>query len=600
MKKFIRNFSIIAHIDHGKSTLADRILDITGAVSARDKVEQFLDNMQVERERGITVKSRSVVLKYRANDGNTYKLNLIDTPGHVDFHYEVSRSLAACEGVILVLDAAQGVQAQTVANAYLAINGNLEILPVLNKIDLPQAEPDRVKKELEEIIGIDSSNAIMVSAKTGQGVAELMEAIVATIPAPKGDEKAPLRALLFDSWFDPYMGVMMQLRVMDGTIRRGAKIRFLSNQAVHEVTEMGVFSPYPEKVDSLTVGEVGYIAAQIKNIKDAKIGDTVTEAENGTQVALPGFELVKPMVFSGLFPTDPNDYNNLRDALGKLQLNDSALSFEPETSTALGFGFRCGYLGLLHMEIVQERLEQEYGMQLITTAPSVAYRIQLNNGEVETVDNPAKFPALGDIDKIFEPMILGSIHVSQEYLGGVLKLCEERRGVQKKLEFYSGNRVQVGYLLPLNEVVLDFYDRLKSVSRGYASFDYELSGYQESDLVKLDLRLNGELVDALSIIVHREHSYTRGQKLCSKMKDLLDRQMFEIAVQASIGNKVIARTTVKALRKNVTAKCYGGDITRKRKLLEKQKAGKKRMKQVGSVEVSQEAFLAILKVDDES
>ncbi len=595
----IRNFSIIAHIDHGKSTLADRILDLTGAVSEREKMDQILDNMPVERERGITVKSHSVVLHYRASDGVEYKLNLIDTPGHVDFHYEVSRSLAACEGALLVVDAAQGVQAQTVANVYAAINNDLEIIPVLNKIDLAQADPDRVKQEIEEIIGLDASRAIAVSAKTGDGVPELMEEIVRSIPPPKGDPAAPLRALLYDSWFDAYLGVIVQLRVFDGRIRPGDTIRFMATGSTYQVTEIGVFSPAPKKIRELSAGEVGYLAAQIKNIADAKIGDTVTEAARPATVPLPGFEEVKPMVFSGLFPADPNDYNPLRDALGKLRLNDSAFTFEPESSVALGFGFRCGYLGLLHMEIVQERLEHEYELNLITTIPSVAYRVVLKSGAEVMVDNPAKFPALGDIEKILEPVMLGTIHVIQEYVGAVLKLCEEKRGVQQTFVFYTGNRVRLGYLLPLNEIVMDFYDRLKSVSRGYASFDYEFSGYQESDLVKLDLRINNEVVDALSVIVHRDHAYSRGQKLATKMKDLIDRQMFDVAIQASIGSRVIARSTVKALRKNVTAKCYGGDITRKRKLLEKQKAGKKRMKQVGTVEISQEAFLAALKIDDD-
>jgi GTP-binding protein LepA len=597
VKELIRNFSIIAHIDHGKSTLADRILDVTGAVSERDKVDQILDNMQVERERGITVKSRSVSLRYKAKDNKTYQLNLIDTPGHVDFHYEVSRSLAACEGAILVVDAAQGVEAQTVANAYTAINNNLEIVPVLNKIDLPQADPELVKQEIEEIIGLDTSEAVLVSAKTGEGTVDVLEAIIKHIPHPKGDAHSPLRALVFDSWFDSYLGVIVQVRVVDGEITRGMPIRFMATNASYEVAEIGVFTPSPQKRDKLSVGEVGYVAAQIKVIADAKIGDTITNEKNSARVALPGFEEIKPVVFSGLFPTDSNEYTALREALAKLKLNDASFSFEPENSAALGFGFRCGYLGLLHMEIIQERLEQEYGLDLITTVPSVAYKVRLTSGEEVIVDNPARFPNVGEIEKIFEPIVLGTIHVVQNYLGGVLTLCEERRGVQKSLEFFSGNRVQVAYYLPLNEIVLDFYDKLKSVSRGFASFDYEIADYKESNLVKLDLKINGEIVDALSVIVHRDHAYSRGQKLTAKMKELIDRQMFEIAIQAAIGNRVIARTTVKALRKNVTAKCYGGDITRKRKLLEKQKAGKKRMKQVGSVEISQDAFLAALKID---
>ncbi len=599
MKETIRNFSIIAHIDHGKSTLADRILEATGAITERERVDQILDDMPIERERGITVKSRSVSLRYSSTNGTEYQLNLIDTPGHVDFHYEVSRSLAACEGALLVVDAGQGVQAQTVANVYAATKNNLEIIPVLNKIDLPQADPERVKHEIEEIIGLDASEAIPVSAKTGKGITELLEAIVKKIPPPSGDASAPLRALVFDSWFDSYLGVIIQVRVVDGSIKIGSKIRFMANRSTYQVTEIGVFTPFPKKKTELNVGEVGYLSAQIKNLRDAKIGDTITDESRQATEPLPGFEEVKPMVFSGLFPTDANDYEALRDALGKLQLNDSSFTFEPESSAALGFGFRCGYLGLLHMEIIQERLEQEYGINLITTAPSVAFKIITQGGKELIVDNPAKFPGGGDIEKIFEPVVRGTIHVTQEYLGGVLSLCEEKRGTQEALEFFSGNRVRIVYLLPLNEIVLDFYDRLKSVSRGYASFDYELAGYNESDLVKLDLKINNEPVDALSMIVHRENAYHRGNRLTEKMKELLDRQMFEIAIQAAIGNRVIARSTVKALRKNVTAKCYGGDITRKRKLLEKQKEGKKRMKQVGQVSISQEAFLAALKLDKE-
>jgi GTP-binding protein LepA len=597
VKERIRNFSIIAHIDHGKSTLADRILDLTGAVSEREKVDQMLDNMEIERERGITVKSRSVCLHYKAKDGQLYKLNLIDTPGHVDFHYEVSRSLAACEGALLVVDAGQGVQAQTVAHVYTAVEGNLEILVVLNKVDLPTANVEAVKKEIEEIIGIDAGGALPISAKTGEGVAVLLEAIVAHIPPPKGDETLPLKALLFDSWFDVYQGVVVQVRVIDGVIRPRMKIKFMQTGAIYEVGELGVYNPFPKKVSELRAGEVGFVVAGIKNIADAKVGDTITEAARPAESALPGFEVVKPFVFSGLYPSDAADYGMLRDALEKLQLNDSAFTFEPETSAALGFGFRCGYLGLLHMEIVQERLEREFGLDLVTTAPTVVYKVMLNSKKEIEVDNPAKFPPLGDIDSISEPMILGTIHTRQEFLGAVLKLCEEKRGVQKTLDFHSSNRVVVQYELPLNEVVIDFYDRLKSVTKGYASFDYDFVGYQVSDLVKLDIRINGDVVDALSAIVHREFSYTYGNKLTEKMKDLIDRHMFEIAIQASIGNKVIARSTVKALRKNVTAKCYGGDITRKRKLLEKQKEGKKRMKQVGSVRIPQEAFLAALKLD---
>ena len=597
MLKNIRNFSIIAHIDHGKSTLADRILDLCGAVTDRERVDQILDDMEIERERGITVKSRSVRLSYKAQDGETYMFNLIDTPGHVDFHYEVSRSLAACEGALLVVDATQGVQAQTVAHVYTAVYDDVEVLPVLNKIDLPTADAAQAKREIEEIIGLDASDAINVSAKTGVGVAELLEAIVKRIPPPEGEPEAPLKALLFDSWFDPYLGVMLQVRVYDGVLRPGMKIRLMQSGAVYEVTELGISTPFPRKIGELRAGEVGYLAAAIKNIQDPKIGDTITEHLRPTVEALPGFKEVKPMVFSGLFPTEPNDFNVVREALEKLRLNDSAFSFEPESSTALGFGFRCGYLGMLHMEIVQERLDREFGLSLVTTAPTVVYKVRLKSGEEIFVDNPAKFPGAGDIDAVFEPTVDGMIHTTQEFLGAILKLCEERRGRQTSLDFFSGNRVQVRYSLPLNEIVVDFYDRLKSVSKGYASFDYELSGYLASDLIKLDILINGDIVDALSVIVHRESAYYIGQKLCSKMRDLIDRHQFEIAIQAAIGNKVIARSTVKAFRKNVTAKCYGGDITRKRKLLEKQKEGKRRMKQVGSVHIPQEAFMAALKLD---
>lgn len=593
----IRNFSIIAHIDHGKSTLADRILELTGAVSQRDRVDQILDDMDIERERGITVKSRSVRLFYKAKDGKEFMFNLIDTPGHVDFHYEVSRSLAACEGALLVVDASQGVQAQTVAHVYTAVEGNLEIIPVLNKIDLPTADAEHARREIEEIIGLDASDAIKVSGKTGDGVAELLERIVERIPAPKGSESGTLRALVFDSWFDQYLGVVLQIRIVDGKIRPGMKISFMQTGIVREITELGVFTPFPRKVKELLTGEVGYIAAGIKDISDVKIGDTLTDAVHPATDPLPGFKVVKPMVFSGLYPSDANDFPDLREALEKLQLNDSAFTFETESSAALGYGFRCGYLGLLHMEIVQERLEREFNLNLVTTAPTVVYRIKLTNGDEILVDNPAKFPELQHIDSIWEPMVQGTIHTTQEFLGAVLALCEEKRGRQKSLDFFSGSRVQVVYTLPLNEIVIDFYDKLKSASKGYASFDYELSDYEVSDLVKLDIKINGEIVDALSAIVHREKSFTYGQKLCEKMKDLIDRHMFEIAIQAAIGSKVIARSTVKALRKNVTAKCYGGDITRKRKLLEKQKEGKKRMKQVGRVEIPQEAFLAALKLE---
>lgn len=599
MQKFIRNFSIIAHIDHGKSTLADRILDVTGAVSERDKKEQLLDDMEIERERGITVKSRSVSLKYKARNGETYTLNLIDTPGHVDFNYEVSRSLAACEGALLVVDAAQGVEAQTVAHVYTAVEGDLEILPVLNKIDLPTAIPDIVKQEIEEIIGLDTSESLGVSAKTGEGVADLLEQVIEKIPAPTGDKDSPLKALLFDSWFDTYQGVVVQIRVVDGSVKVGQKVKFLQTGAVYDVTELGVFSPLKEKRKVLETGQVGYLVANIKNIEDALVGDTVTSEQDPCKEALDGFEIVKQFVFSGLYPAESADYEDLKEALAKLQLNDSSFSFEPEVSTALGFGFRCGYLGLLHMEIIQERLEREFGLNLVTTAPTVVYRLYLKNSdEPLEIDNPAKYPDPGQIQKICEPMVVGTIHTTQDYLGGILKLCEEKRGIQQSMDFHVGSRVRVTYLLPLNEIVTDFYDKLKSITKGYASFDYEFSDYQESDLVKLDIKINGENVDALSAIVHKSKSYYYGNKLTSKMKELIDRHMFEIPIQAVIGSRVIARSTVKAMRKNVTAKCYGGDITRKRKLLEKQKAGKKRMKQVGQVHISQDAFLAVLKLDD--
>jgi GTP-binding protein LepA len=593
----IRNFSIIAHIDHGKSTLADRILDVTGAVTAREKVDQMLDNMDVERERGITVKSRSVRLKYKSASGEIYILNLIDTPGHVDFHYEVSRSLAACEGALLVVDASQGVEAQTVAHVYTAIAGNLEIVPVLNKVDLPTSEPELVRQEIEEIIGLPADEAILVSGKTGAGVPELLESLIAKIPPPSGNPDAPLKALLFDSWFDPYQGVIIQIRVFDGRIKKGSKIKFMQTGAVYEVDALGVYSPFPEAIKELGPGEAGFVAASIKSITDAKVGDTVTDANNPTPKPLPGFEEVKPFVFSGLYPASPDEYQDLRDALEKLQLNDSAITFEPETSAALGFGFRVGYLGMLHMEIVQERLEREFELDLVTTTPTVVYRIQLKSGETINVDNPANFPPVQDIQEVYEPMVLGTVHCLKEFLGGVLALCEEKRGVQKSMDFHVGNRVRIEYYLPLNEIVIDFYDRLKSVTRGYGSFDYEFHEYRPADLVKVDLKINGDPVDALSAIVFREHAPYFGRKLTEKMKDLIDRHMFEIAIQAAIGGKVIARSTVKALRKNVTAKCYGGDITRKRKLLEKQKEGKKRMKQVGSVKIPQEAFLAALKLE---
>ncbi len=597
----IRNFSIIAHIDHGKSTLADRILEATGALQAREMQSQFLDKLDLERERGITIKAQTVRLSYTASDGKEYQLNLIDTPGHVDFNYEVSRSLSACEGALLVVDASQGVEAQTLANVYLAIENDLEIVPVINKIDLPNADIERVKAEVESVIGLDTSNALPISAKTGIGIEALLEAIVQRIPPPKrGSPDNPLRALVYDSWFDPYVGVVAQVRVIDGVFRAGDRIKFFSNDAEYDVYKLGVYTPHPQEVKELTSGQVGYFSAAIKNLRDVKIGDTVTHARNGATEALPGFKEVRPMVFGGLFPVDADDYANLKSALEKLSLNDSAFTFEAETSVALGFGYRCGYLGLLHMEIVQERLEREFQLNLITTAPSVVYKIITTDKVELQVDNPSKMPPVQEIERIEEPVVQATVHCPREFVGNVLKLCEERRGVQKDLAFHGMERAVIVYHLPLNEIVLDFHDRLKSLTKGYASFDYEIVGYQESDLVKLDIKLNGDTVDALSIIVHREKAYHRGKELTEKLKDIIDRQMFEIAIQASIGAKIIARSTVKALRKNVTAKCYGGDISRKRKLLEKQKEGKKRMKQVGKVSIPQEAFLAVLKLGDEN
>lgn len=596
----IRNFSIIAHIDHGKSTLADRILEATGALEKREMQSQFLDKLDLERERGITIKAQTVRLSYKAKNGEVYQLNLIDTPGHVDFNYEVSRSLSACEGALLVVDASQGVEAQTLANVYLAIENDLEIVPVINKIDLPNADIERVKEEVESVIGLDTSNALPISAKTGIGIGDLLEAIVERIPPPtRGSLDAPLRALVYDSWFDPYVGVVAQVRIIDGALKPGDKIRFFSTDAEYDVYKLGVFTPHPQEVSELSSGQVGYLSASIKNLRDVRIGDTITHSKRPAAEQLPGFKEVRPMVFGGLFPVDADDYVNLKTALEKLSLNDSAFTFEAETSAALGFGYRCGYLGLLHMEIVQERLEREFELNLITTAPSVVYKIVLHDNSVINVDNPSKMPQVQDILRIEEPIVDAVIHCPKEFVGNVLKLCEERRGVQKNLAFHGLERAVISYELPLNEIVLDFHDRLKSMTKGYASFDYEIVGYQESDLVKLDIKLNGETVDALSIIVHREKAYQRGKELTEKLKDIIDRQMFEIAIQAAIGAKVIARSTVKALRKNVTAKCYGGDITRKRKLLEKQKEGKKRMKQVGKVSIPQEAFLAVLKLGDE-
>jgi GTP-binding protein LepA len=594
----IRNFSIIAHIDHGKSTLADRLLEMTGTLTDREKTDQFLDKMDLERERGITIKAQAVRLSYRAADGQDYILNLIDTPGHVDFTYEVSRSLSACEGALLVVDASQGVEAQTLANVYLAIDENLEVFPVLNKIDLPSAEPEKVRAEIEEIIGLDASDAVVASAKTGLGIADILEAIVKKIPPPKGDPDAPLKALIFDSWYDPYQGVIVLVRVIDGAMKKGDKIRLMESRTEHEILKVGVFAPHTVAVDELTAGEVGFITASIKVVADAKVGDTITHVRNPTAHALPGFKDVKPMVFSGLYPIDSGDYEDLRDAMEKLRLNDSSFSFEPENSVALGFGFRCGFLGLLHMEIIQERLEREFGVDLITTAPTVVYRVTTVKGETINVDSANKLPDVQNIDIIEEPFILASVHVPNEFVGAVLALCEEKRGVQREIKYLTANRVMVIYELPLNEIVMDFFDRLKSLSRGYASLDYEHLDYRPSELVRLNVLINGDLVDALSLIVHRDKAQYRGRDLVAKMKEFIPRQQFEVAIQAAIGNKVIARETVKALRKDVTAKCYGGDISRKRKLLEKQKEGKKRMKQVGNVELPQEAFLAILKVKE--
>ncbi|MEK6725122.1 MAG: translation elongation factor 4 [Deltaproteobacteria bacterium] len=592
----IRNFSIIAHIDHGKSTLADRLLEFTGALSKREMTEQVLDKMDLERERGITIKAQSVRLNYHADDGNDYILNLIDTPGHVDFSYEVSRSLQACEGAILVVDASQGIEAQTLANVYMALDADLEVFPVLNKIDLPAADPERVRKEIEDVIGLDASDAIAASAKEGKGIKEVLEAVVNKVPPPKGNPDAPLKALLFDSWYDPFQGAVVLIRVFDGKIKKGQKIKFVAANKSYDVLQLGVFTPKIKFVDSLSIGEVGIVIAGIREVKDTKIGDTVTDAANPAKEPLPGFKVVKPMVFSGLYPVDADQYEDLRDAMEKLRLNDSSFTYEPEVSIALGFGFRCGFLGLLHMEIIQERLEREFNLNLITTAPTVVYRVTKIDGGVVSVDNPATLPPLQQIEKIEEPFILATLHLPTEYVGGIMGLCQEKRGVQREMKYLSSNRVMLVYELPMNEIVLDFYDKLKSISKGYASLDYEYLDYRASDLIKLDIMLNGEIVDALSFIVHRDKAYQRGKELSEKLKELIPRQMFEVAIQAAIGNKVIARETVSAIRKNVLAKCYGGDITRKRKLLEKQKEGKKRMKQVGSVELPQEAFLAVLKV----
>ena len=593
----IRNFSIIAHIDHGKTTLSDRILEITGALTAREMTEQVLDDNPIEKERGITIKARSVSLDYKAEDGETYVLNLIDTPGHVDFTYEVSRSLAACEGAVLVVDATQGVEAQTLANAYLAIHNDLTIVPCINKVDLPSAVPEMAREQIEEVIGIPAKHAVLTSAKVGTGVKELIEQIVHDIPPPTGDPAAPLKALLFDSWFDMYRGVTCLVRVKDGTVKPGTKFRLMGSGLVAEVQEVGIFNPHQRVVPQLSVGEVGYVISGIKELGATKIGDTMTEADRPCAEALPGFQDVKPMVFASIFPTETDAYEDLRDAMEKLRLNDASFTFEPESSTALGFGFRCGYLGLLHMEIVQERLEREFNLSLITTAPSVPYRIRTTRGEELEISNPVKLPDPQLIEEIREPYILATIITKDEFLGGLLALAEERRGTQVSLEYAGTQRAVLKYELPLNEVILDFYDKLKSISRGYASFDYQLIDYRAGDLVKLDVLINGEALDALAFIVHRAKAATKGRSLVEKMKEMIPQQMFEVIIQAAIGSKILARSTVKALRKNVLAKCYGGDISRKRKLLEKQKEGKKRMKKVGRVDLPQEAFLAVLKVD---
>ena len=595
----IRNFCIVAHIDHGKSTLADRLLELTGEVSERDMEEQLLDNMDLERERGITIKAHAVTLKYKRDDGEIYTLNLIDTPGHVDFNYEVSRSLAACEGAILIVDASQGIEAQTLANTYLAIDHDLEVVPVINKIDLPSAQPEMVINEIEDVIGIPAEDAPQVSAKTGLNVESVLEEIVEKIPSPTGDENAPLKALIFDSYYDSYKGVIVYVRIKEGTVKPGDRIRMMATGAEFDVVEVGVMHPaglVPNK--GLAAGDVGYIAASIKNIQDTRVGDTITTVKNAAAEPLPGYKKVNPMVYSGIYPADGAQYEDLKDALSKLQLNDAALMFEPETSVALGFGFRCGFLGLLHMEIIQERLEREYNLDLVTTAPSVIYKVYKTNGEMVWVDNPTNLPDPAEIDYMEEPMVKATIMVPKDYVGNVMELCQERRGIYKDMTYMDASRAEIFYELPLNEIIYDFFDALKSRTKGYASFDYELCGYTRSNLVKLDILLNGEMVDALSFIVHKDSAYSRGRKMAEKLKEAITRQLFEVPIQAAVGSKIIARETVRAMRKDVLAKCYGGDITRKKKLLEKQKEGKKRMRQVGSVEVPQEAFMSVLKLDD--
>ncbi|MBQ6809857.1 MAG: translation elongation factor 4 [Firmicutes bacterium] len=597
-QKNIRNFCIIAHIDHGKSTLADRILETTGTVAKRDMEEQLLDSMDLERERGITIKLQAVRMNYTADDGVEYELNLIDTPGHVDFNYEVSRSLAACEGALLVVDAAQGIEAQTLANAYLAVENDLELIPVINKIDLPNADPDAVKEQIEDVLGIDASEAILVSAKTGQGVKEVLEAIVHLVPPPEGERDGELQALIFDSHFDPYKGAIPYVRVVNGEIKKGTKVYMMGTEKTFDVVEVGVFSPQQKPVDKLEAGDVGYIAASIKNVKDTQVGDTVTDASDPAIEPLPGYRKAMPMVYCGIYPIENNDYDNLKDALEKLALNDSALEYQPETSAALGFGFRCGFLGLLHMEIFEERLEREYNLDLITTAPSVDYMVYLTNGEIRHISNPSDMPEIQKIDHLEEPFVKATIMTPKDYIGSIMELVQERRGIFGNMEYITTTRVMLTYDIPLSEVIYDFFDQLKSRTRGYASLDYEFAGYRRSDLVKLDILVNGDLVDALSVIVHKDNSYRRGRQLTEKLRKLIPRQLFEVSIQAAIGNKVIARESVKALRKNVIEKCYGGDISRKRKLLEKQKEGKKRMKQMGNVEIPQEAFMAVLQLED--